>query len=131
MRLCAGALLCGLCSASEVTCRINQSDMGKVLWVVADNTLRLPIRFLRQETEVIAQREQPLKEAARVIEPPKEHETVDKPEAARKKNPLAACQTIFRSLRVIAAHQPVDDQMAFNCLDCAKQAFVARRQKSG
>ena len=104
--------------------------MRERLRKVAELALLDWVVFLRQQPDVVAQREQPLKQFARLLHPPDERVIVCEPKAAGEKGALARTQTIRPASGVVPQHETVLHELALDRGDGATHSRVVRRQES-
>ena len=78
----------------QVVGRVDEPDVRERLREVAEQPFRGRVVFLRDQAEVVAEREQPLEEPARLVAPPLHQERVDEPERAREEHAFAARETV-------------------------------------
>ena len=92
---------------------IDQSDVRERLREITYQLFGGGIVFLRQQSDVVAERQQPLKEPAGFFAAPLQDHGIGKPKTAGEKCPL----TFARNSRLIAQHQSVPGQPAFDLPD--------------
>src|SRR5437762_10611307 len=115
--------------SSEIERRIDQRDVRERLGEIAHLTLRPRIILLGEEPDVIAEREQPLEESARVLMAPLQHVVVRKPKAASDEGALAAGKPVVGLLTIVAQHESIDDQSLLDLLNSAPHPRIVRRQE--
>src|ERR1700684_3529722 len=110
--------------------RIDERQMRECLGEVAKLTTAVRIVFLRQQPNVVAQRQQALEQSPRLLVPPEQHVIVDQPEAAGEESALPRRQAVDRGSGVVAHHESLAKKLAFDCGDRALDAGIVRRQKA-
>src|SRR5262249_13277889 len=91
----------------KIARRIDQCEMGKCLWEIADQSARARLILFAQQAKVIAQRKQMIKQPQRII-PAAQHEIgVSKPETAGEEHALAGWQAVARPGAIVAEHQTI------------------------
>ncbi len=86
--------------------------------------------FLAQQADVVAQRQQPVEQAARILPALLQDIGVDQPEAAGEERALPRRQAVIRCLGVVAHDESVDQQPLLDRLQGAAHARVIRRQEA-
>src|SRR3984957_17593199 len=104
--------------------------MRERLRKVAELALGMRIIFFRQKPDVIAQRQQALEQRMRFIVAPKQHISVDEPEATGEKRALPGREAVDSRARVITQHESVAKKPALDGGDRALDARIVRRQKA-
>jgi hypothetical protein len=120
-------LVSGFLGEKEIVCRIDQSDVRKRLWEVADEPLRPRVVFLRQETDVVAEPNQSLEDPARLIGATKHQKVVSEPKATSEEGALADRQAVSATAGVVAHDETVDHEIAFDRRHRPDNARIARR----
>ena len=88
------------------------------------------IVFLGEQADVVAQREQPLEQAPRVVVAAEQHVVVGQPEAAGEERAFAGGQSVVGRVAVVAQHEAVDEQVLLDRRDRAAHARIVGRQKA-
>src|SRR6266568_1230106 len=73
----------GLVRTRERARRVHQRHVGERLWEVADEPARGRVIFFSEQPDVVANREQPLEESARLVFPPDEREAPQRNSVSR------------------------------------------------
>ena len=100
-------MLCGFLfqvphCAAQIDCAIDERDVRKSLGIVAQLASLPDVVFFRQEANIIAQREQPLKKLLRLMIAPLQHVIINEPEATSQEGAFAARQSIVDVVSVVA-----------------------------
>lgn len=105
--------------------------MAERLRSVAQLTARSGVVLLAEETDIVAQGEEPLEQGARLPEGADGAQRVDHPEAAGQKGALRARQSVDVpiALRVVAHDQPVHVQLLADGVHGAHDSRVVRWQE--
>src|SRR4051812_6953198 len=92
--------------------------------------LPLPDRvvFLREQADIIADRDEALEQSPGLLDPADQAETGDQPEAARQEWRFAAGEPVYVRLGAVSQHKSPDQELAFDRVDRAAQARVGRGQ---
>ena len=104
--------------------------MRERLREVADEALEARVVLLREQAEVVAEREQALEHLARLVELAEQDEVVHEPEGAEEERALSRRQPVdVLDLLVVAValHEPVDEQLPADGLERAAHARVVGR----
>src|ERR1700722_13904613 len=88
------------------------------------------IVFFSQQPAVVAQCQQALEYSPRLLVPSEQHIGVHEPEAAREESALPGRQAVDRGPGVIAHHESLAKELAFDCGDRALDAGIVWRQKA-
>ena len=115
---------------AEVERGAEQRDVRERLRKVAHLPLETRVVFLGEQAEVIAQREEPLEEAQRIIATAEQYVVVGEPEAAGEKRAFAGRQAVVSVLAVVAQHEAIDEEMLFDEGDGARDARVVGWKKA-
>src|SRR5580698_9425302 len=83
-----GAFFGGPLGPREVVNGVDQKDMREGLREISQLALAARIVFLREQTNVVAQRQQPIEDLVRLIVAAQHREVIDQPKGARQKCPL-------------------------------------------
>jgi hypothetical protein len=88
--------------------------------------------FLREQTDVVRQSDEPLEERMCVVVPAEQLVAVAEPERAREEHTLAARQPvgIVGVVRAVAEHEAVPEQLALDRLDRPADARIRSRQEA-
>src|SRR5437868_10722608 len=122
-----------LLRALEVERAVHERDVCEGLREVAELAAEVGVVLLREQAEVGAEREQPLEELPRLVEPALEREVVDEPERARQEDALAGRQAVDRLrlvVRAVALDEAVADELALDRRHRADHPRVVGRQKA-
>ena len=106
--------------------------MGERLGEVAHQASGHRVVLLGQETEVVAQSQQPVEELAGVVVAAQQREAVGQPERAGQKGPLPAGQPVDVAGvdGAVAQHESPLDQLALDRLDGAAYPRVVGGEES-
>ncbi len=97
---------------------------------VADQPLGGCVILLRQQTQVVAQSNQALEQAAPLVLPSEQHHRVRKPEGAGRERALAVGKAVFDLGRVMMHDEAVLEQPALDGAHGASDTRVVYRQKA-
>ena len=100
--------------------------MRKRLREIAGQSAADRIVFLGQQSDVIAQCQQPIEQVPRIVQSAEHRVGIDEPEAASQKNTLARLQAVVGDGSVIAHHEAVLQQARFDRGHRADEARVLR-----
>src|SRR5919201_6685914 len=79
---------------SQVERAVHEREVRESLRKVPEQPLLIRVVLLRDQTEVVRQREKAFEQRVRLVVPPEQLETVDEPERAREENALARGQAV-------------------------------------
>src|SRR5919198_4058631 len=102
-----------LVRALEVVRAVHERDVREGLREVAELAAELRVVLLGEQAEVGAEREEPLEELPRLVEPALEREVVHEPEGAREEDALAGRQAVDGHGLLVCAiplHEAVADE---------------------
>src|SRR5665811_1322407 len=108
-------------------------DEGKVaecLRRVAQLPVCAGIPFLAQESDVVAQAQEPLEQDDGLVPTPGAVQSVHEPERAREEDTLAPRKTVLAALRPVAQHETVLREVPLDGLDRADDATVVGGQEA-
>ncbi len=98
--------------------------MRKRLRVVADETLAGRVVFFRQQADVVAEAQQPLKQLSCVSHSPGQRIRVSQPEGACQKRALGARQSVVTGRGIVATEESIDEQSPLDRFDRPAHARV-------
>src|ERR1700730_7337594 len=126
----SGTLLAWLRRTGDIVRRVNERNMGECLGEVANQTLSASVVFLREQADVVAQADQPLKQALRVRAASDQEIGVGEPEATGKEGPPAGRQPGLGRDSVVSEHAPAVQELSLEGLDSAMDARVVGWQEA-
>jgi hypothetical protein len=91
----SGTLLAWLRRVGDIIRRVDKRNMGECLGEVANQTLSASVVFFREQADVVAQADQPLKQALRVRAASDQEIGVGEPEATGKEGAFAGRQAVL------------------------------------
>ncbi len=91
---------------------------------------RARVVFLAQQSDIVAQREQPVEQRPRVRKTVLQDIGIDQPEAAGEEGALPRRQAVIGRRGVVAHHETVFQQAPLDCLDRADDARIVGGQES-
>src|SRR5687768_11341858 len=109
---------------------VDEPDVRERLREVAQHATGDGIVLLRQQPNIVAEREQPLEQLARLGFSPHERVVVGQPEAAGQKRPFTRRQAIVGFAGAVALDEAALDELALNRAYGADDAWVGRRQEA-
>src|SRR5215211_2897967 len=109
---------------------VDQRQVGKRLWEVADQPLCPRVVLLAQQPHVVAQREQPLEELLGLAVAADAPQSIDHPEAADQKRALAPREAVVGLICPVAQDEAVLGQLVADRLDGTDHPFVVVGQKA-
>ncbi len=117
---------------AETEGRVDQGHVREGLREVADHPSGERVVFLREQTELVAQREQALEQFDRVLLAADHVEAVDEPERTGQERPLPPREPVDRSVVIgaVAQHEAVIDQIVFDGFDGRDHPLVGRGQEA-
>ena len=101
-----------------------------MLGEVANQTLSASVVFLREQADVVAQADQPLKQALRVRAASDQEIGVGEPEATGKEGAFAGRQAVLGRGSVVPKHEPAVQELSLDGLDSALDARVVGWQEA-
>src|SRR5256885_16952801 len=104
--------------------------MRESLRKVAHLALQPGVVFFAEQTEIVAQREQPIDHVLRLGMPALPLPRVSQPETAGEKDAFTRRQTICAALGAVSRNKAIDQQLAFDRRDGATDARVIDGQES-
>src|SRR5919204_1472941 len=116
-----------LLGALQVEGTVHERHVREGLREVAELAAELRVVLLGEQAEVGAEREEPLEELPRLVEPALEREVVDEPEGARQEGSFAGRQAVDRHrllVRLVALDEAVADELALDRRHRADHARV-------
>src|SRR5580698_4102369 len=120
----------GMVLAIEVEGGVDHRDVGKSLGEVADEAFELDVVLLGEQAEVVAQGEQAIEEAARVVGAADGFEATDHPETAGEEDAFAGRQAVLDLFGVVAKNEASGHEIALNRFDGAADAVVGGGEKA-
>jgi hypothetical protein len=105
---------------------VDQRHVAERLWKVSDQPAGCGVVLLRQQSDVVAQREQPLEDLPGLVVPTHQGVVVGEPERAGEERALAGGQPVDAVARLlgVALHEAVLQQLPLDGGDGALHAFV-------
>src|SRR5829696_4728377 len=93
-------------------CGEDQREVAERLWEVADLPPAAHVVLLGEQAEVVGQREEPLEQAARVVDAAVHREGADQPERAGQELALVTRQAVVGLGGRVARHEAVPAELA-------------------
>ena len=122
---------CRALGPAVVEDRVDQGDVAEGLREVAHEALGLHIILLRDQTDIVADADQPLDQRTRLLAAVQADEVVGIPERAGQERALVAGQPVRGLvLGVVAQHEAVPHQGAADRVDGADYARIILRQEA-
>jgi hypothetical protein len=116
--------------ATEVKRAINDADVTVSLWKIAQHSAVEGIKFLRQQANVIAARDQTVKQSTRVRITTLQDVIVDEPKTADQKCSFAAWQAVNCLCRFVTQNEfIVDEELLLDGLKRSLNAGISGWQK--
>src|SRR5712691_200411 len=125
------SLMYRLGCVTEVMRGVDERDVRERLREVADLAAAARVVLLGQQADVVAQREDPLEQRARLVDAPEQHVRVGEPEAARDEHPFARRQAVLGFTGAVPDDEAVAQQLALDCLDGLFHPRIRRGKKTG
>jgi hypothetical protein len=97
---------------------------------VAELTLLYGVVLLRQQANVIAKSKQALEKLDSLCAATLQEQVVGEPEATRQEGAFTCGQAVDARISVVAAHQPVDSELALDSGNGTSHARVVGRQEA-
>jgi hypothetical protein len=98
---------------------------------VAEHSASDGIKFLRQQSDIVATREQTLKQSSRIFVSILQKIVVDQPKAARQEGALAGRETVDAVLGFIPQDKLIlDKEPLLNCFESSANPWVIGRKKT-
>jgi len=97
---------------------------------IAYQAARARVVFLGEQSHIVAQREQPLEQPARILATVEQHPVGGQPETAGEKYSFTRWQAVAGGIRVVTPHQAIICQMTLDRRDGAADARIAGPQKT-
>ena len=88
--------------------------MGERLRKVAELAAGAGVVLLGEQPHVVAQREEPIVEPARLVPAPEQHQVVHQPEGAGEEEPFARRKPVHPGLGGVALDEPVHEQLTLD-----------------
>jgi len=86
--------------------------------------------FLGEQADVVAQREEPLEQRTRFLEPALKDQVVGEPEAAGEEITFAPGQAVDVMVAAVAEHEAVDGEVTLDCGQRSDDARIPGRKES-
>lgn len=116
--------------ARQIEGRVDQRDVGEGLREVADLPAISRIVFLREQPEIVAQRQQAVEQTLGLLAASDGDVGVREPEAAGQEDAFTGFEPVIGDFRVVAAYEAVDEQVPFDRLDSPDISWIARRDEA-
>ena len=122
-------LRAGLTVPVRFAAGVHQRHMAHGLREVPEQPPGVGLVLLGQQSDVVAQPDEPLEQRPRVVEAAHERQVVGQPERARQEDPLTRRQPVDAAVRLVAAHEAVRHQLPLDGRHRAPHPQVVRRQE--
>src|SRR5665811_1478347 len=109
---------------------VDEGEVAECLRSVTELPVRAEIPFLTQQSDIVAQAQQPLKECDSLVPSSRALECVHEPEGTREEDAFTARQPVVAVLRPVAQHETVLREVPLDGLDGADDPLVVRGQES-
>ena len=98
--------------------------MGERLREVAEHPASRGVVLLRQQTDVVAQHQQPFEKGSRFLTATDQGQVVGQPERAHEEHAFLAGQTIVGVSRVVTPHEAVFGEFLLDGIERADDSLV-------